>query len=76
MIKWVYRNAFHYVAGGITGWFIIDDPVGAVVLMLAFLSYEITQDWRKKDFAFQDILEFVATLFVIATGLKIWEVIK
>ena len=74
MIK--YRNAFHYVAGGITAWLGFDFPILALTLALTFLIYQAMNDWRKVDHSYHDILEFLVALFVVATGLMIWEIIK
>lgn len=74
--KMRYRNAFHYIAGGIAGWFLITNPLASIGLMLAFMIYEIAQDWRKNDWSFHDILEFVVVFYVVATGLNIWEMIR
>ena len=65
MIK--YRNAFHYVAGAIAGWLVIIIPIAGLALMLSFMAYEVCQDWRKKDWSFRDILEFVIAYFVAST---------
>ena len=70
-----YRNAFHYVAGGITAGVSFSNPVFGLTLALTFLTYEAMQDWRKGDKSFHDILEFLIALFIVATGLMIWEVI-
>lgn len=75
-MRFVFRNPFHWIAGGITGWVGIQNWGLALVCLLAFLTYEIAQDWRKKDWSYHDILEFVIMLFVVVTGLKIWEVIR
>lgn len=72
MIK--YRNAFHYVAGGIAGWLALENPICGLGLILTFLVYEAMNDWRKVDWSYHDILEFMIALFVVVTGLKIWEV--
>jgi len=64
MIK--YRNAFHYVAGGLAGGILTFNPIAGLGLMFAFMLYEICQDWRKNDWSFHDILEFVIAYFTIA----------
>ncbi len=71
-----YRNAFHYVAGGITAWISFPNPILGLTLALTFLIYEAMNDWRKIDHSYHDILEFLIALFVVATGLKIWEIVR
>ena len=71
-----YRNAFHYVAGGITAWVSFDVPVLGLTLALTFLIYEAMNDWRKVDHSYHDILEFLIALFVVATGLMIWGIVR
>lgn len=73
MIK--YRNAFHYVAGGITAWSAFYEPMLCLALCLSFLVYEVMNDWRKEDNSFYDVLEFVIAIFVVATGLLIWRMV-
>jgi len=73
MIK--YRNAFHYVAGGITAWSAFYAPMLSLSLCLSFLIYEAMNDWRKEDNSFHDVLEFVVAIFVVATGLLIWRMV-
>ena len=72
----IYRNAFHYVAGGITAWIAFSNPVLALTLALTFLIYQAMNDWRKVDHSYHDILEFLIALFIVATGLMILEVIR
>ncbi len=74
MIK--YRNAFHYVAGGIAGWIGFDYPILALALVITFLIYETLNDWRKVDHSYHDVLEFCIGIFVIATGLMVWEIVR
>ena len=62
-----YRNAFHYVAGGVAGWILTLNPIAGLGLMFSFMIYEICQDWRKQDWSFRDILEFIIAFFVVAT---------
>ena len=71
-----YRNVFHYIAGGITAWIAFSNPVLGLTLALTFLIYEAMNDWRKVDHSYHDILEFLIALFVVATGLNIWEMVK
>ena len=71
-----YRNIFHYIAGGITAWIAFTNPVLALTLALTFLIYEAMNDWRKFDHSYHDVLEFLIALFVVATGLNIWKMIK
>ncbi len=75
-MKWKFRHPAHYVAGGITGWIGIDNPILALVLIIGFLSYEIWQAYRIKDDGYLDIVEFVVTMFIVATGLHIWLLLK
>lgn len=75
-ITWVYRHFSHYLAGGIAAWIGMDNPILALGLIIAFFLYEIWQGYRKKDMGYWDMLEFVVVLYVVATGLKIWEVFK
>ena len=70
MIK--YRNAFHYIAGGITAWSAFHSPMLCLSLCLSFLVYEVMNDWRKVDHSYHDVLEFVIGIYVVATGLMIW----
>lgn len=71
-----YRNAFHYIAGGITAWIGMSNPALGLTLALTFLIYEAMNDWRKVDHSYHDILEFLIALFVVATGLMIWGVVR
>ncbi len=32
--------------------------------------------WRKVDHSYHDILEFAIGIFVVATGLNIWEIVR
>lgn len=70
-----YRNAFHYVAGGITAWAAFYEPMLALCLCLSFLVYEAMNDWRKKDDSYHDILEWDIGIFVVATGILIWRMV-
>ena len=74
MIK--YRNFVHYIAGGITAWASFDIPVLGLTLALTFLVYEAMNDWRKFDHSYHDVLEFLIALFVVATGLMIWGIVR
>ena len=74
MIK--YRNFIHYIAGGITAWVSFTIPVLGLTLALTFLTYEIMNDWRKFDHSYHDVLEFLIALFVVVTGLMIWEIVR
>ncbi len=71
-----YRNFIHYIAGGITAWISMTIPVLGLTLALTFLIYEIMNDWRKKDHSYHDVLEFLIALFVVVTGLMIWEILR
>ncbi len=71
-----YRNVFHYIAGGITAWISMTNPVLGLTLALTFLVYEIMNDWRKGDHSYHDVLEFLIALFVVVTGLMIWEIVR
>lgn len=71
-----YRNAFHYVAGGIAAWAAFYIPMLCLSLCLSFLAYEIMNDWRKQDNSYHDVLEFVIGIYVVATGLMIWGIIR
>lgn len=71
-MEWKFRHPAHYVAGGIAGWFLIDNPIGAIGLILIFYLYEIWQGYRKKDMSYWDMLEFAVSAYVVATGLYIW----
>ncbi len=71
-----YRNAFHYIAGGITAWVSMTIPVLGLTLALTFLIYEALNDWRKHDHSYHDVLEFLIALFVVVTGLMIWEIVR
>jgi len=71
MIK--YRNFIHYIIGGISAWLATDNPVLSLGLILTFLVYEAMNDWRKEDWSYHDILEFMIGLFVVAAGLEIWR---
>ena len=71
-----YRNAFHYVAGGITAWISMTIPVLGLTLALTFLIYEAMNDWRKVDHSYHDVLEFCIGIFVVATGLMIWGIVR
>ena len=75
MWKWRYRHWGHYLAGGITAWIGIDNPILALGLIIAFFGYEVWQGYRERDKGYWDMLEFVVTLFVVATGLTIWRLI-
>lgn len=72
---WVYRHFAHYLAGGVAAWIGMDNPILALALVLSFFGYEAWQGYRKKDMGYWDMLEFVVVFFIVATGLKIWEVI-
>lgn len=63
MVK--YRNAIHYVAGGVTGWILAVNPIAGLTLTLIFVAYEGLQDWRKHDNSFHDVLEFAIALFIV-----------
>ena len=71
-----YRNAIHYIAGGITAWASMINPVLGLTLALTFLIYEIMNDWRKVDHSYHDVLEFCIGIFVVAVGLNIWELVR
>ncbi len=71
-----YRNFFHYIAGGITAWASMTNPVLGLTLALTFLIYEAMNDWRRVDHSYHDVLEFLIALFVVATGLMIWEIVR
>ncbi len=74
MVK--YRNFIHYIAGGITAWISMTSPVLGLTLALTFLIYEAMNDWRKVDHSYHDILEFAIGIFVVATGLMVWEIVR
>lgn len=71
-----YRNAFHYVAGGIVAWLGFDHSILALTLALIFLIYQAMNDWRKIDHSYHDILEFLIGAYVVAAGLNIWEIVR
>jgi len=70
-----YRNAIHYVAGGLVAWIAGSNPVLALSLAITFLVYEAMNDWRKVDWSYHDILEFAIGLFVVAIGLEVWRIL-
>jgi len=71
-----YRNAIHYIAGGISAWVATLYPVLGLGLIITFLVYEAMNDWRKEDWSYRDVLEFLIGLFVVAAGLSIWRYFK
>lgn len=75
-LTWVYRHFGHYLAGGVAAWIGMDNPILALALVLSFFLYEIWQGYRKKDMGYWDMLEFVVTFFVVATGLQIWQTVS
>lgn len=76
IVKWKFRHPAHYLAGGITGWIGMDNPILALVLIIGFLGYEIWQAYRLEDKGYLDIIEFVVAMFIVATGLQIWKVMS
>ena len=71
-----YRNFIHYIAGGITAWVSFTIPVLGLTLALTFLVYEFMNDWRKFDHSYHDVLEFAIGIYVVATGLMIWGIVR
>lgn len=71
----VYRHFGHYLAGIITAVSGLINGGFAIAGVIAFLGYEIAQDWRKKDWSFWDILEFIIGYFVAVAGIIIWRLV-
>lgn len=68
------RTLMHVPVGLIAGLAVLVHPVLALLIGMAFLSYEILEDWRIGDHSYIDLNGFVFGV-IGATGLiALWQV--
>lgn len=72
--KRVIRAAIHIPVGVIAALAVLAHWSISINFTLAFLAYEITEDWRIKDRGFHDILGFLIGLALGAAWLSIYAV--
>lgn len=71
----LYRAILHFPAGVLAAALItIVAPLG-LLFGVTFLTYEISQDWRKGDNAFKDILGFAWGIGAGGVGYAIWGLV-
>ncbi len=68
----IYRALLHATLGGFAAW-AAHEWIYGLVIIICFLAYEISEDWRIKDHAYIDIRGFLAG-FVL--GIVIIEVLR
>lgn len=66
-----YRAIIHLPLGALTAWAGAEHPVFAIVLLVSFLAYELTEDWRIKDNAYIDIRGYIAGFIATIIGLEV-----
>lgn len=66
-----WRAIIHLPLGALTAWAGTVQWVFAIVLLVSFLAYELTEDWRIKDNAYIDIRGYIAGFIATIIGLEV-----
>ena len=70
-----FRLWLHFPVGALacilTLW---KEPVG-VSLTVAFIAYEVMNDWRKKDWSYKDVMGFVVGYATTACGFLTYMIV-
>jgi hypothetical protein len=72
MINSLYRALLHAILGGFAAW-AAHVWIYGLVIIICFLAYELSEDWRIKDHAYIDIRGFLAG-FVL--GIVVIELVR
>jgi hypothetical protein len=68
----VYGTLLHAILGGFAAW-AAHEWIYGLVIIICFLAYEISEDWRIKDHAYIDIRGFLAGFVV---GIVVIELVR
>ena len=66
----LYRALIHAPLGALTAWSGSEHWVYAIVMLVAFLAYELTEDWRIKNNAYIDIRGYIAGFIATVIALE------
>jgi len=69
--KALSRGALHSPLGALTVYAGGIHWVYAIVLLVSFLAYEVTEDWRIRDHAYLDIAGYIAGFVGVLLGANI-----
>lgn len=67
------RHWAHPLAGVIAGFSFLLHPNLPLPCLVAFIAYEVVQDWRCGTNSYLDIREAVIPFFIVIAGLLIWR---
>ena len=66
------RALLHFPVGLFVAWLISWNTGQGVMLGVAFLMYELLNDWRKVDSSYKDVLGYVWGLAIGSVGVYLW----
>ena len=72
-IEKIYRAGLHIPVGIFNVFCLWVNPIYGILFFVGFFAYEITEDWRIKDFGYLDIFGWLIGFALGVTALFIYQ---